>query len=203
MGWGGDIFGRQPVYRSWWMWIAPIFVALPIIGRILDIDWGGPALSVVLFVLASGLLIGYSEELLYRGVAVRMLRAGGHREFSVALISSVLFGLSHGINILQGQEFKVVGPTMVYTVAFGALMYLTMRATGFIIAAMIMHGLTDPTGILAAGGIDKLPGEGGASDIANLVGLITIVLIVVGWALLLCVRGKVGEPKGEKAGAHA
>lgn len=203
MRWGGEIFGRQPVYRSWWMWIAPVLVALPILLRILDIDWGGPALSVVLFVLASGLLIGYSEELLYRGVAVKMLRAGGHREFAVAVLSSLLFGLSHGINIFQGQGLKVVGPTMVYTFAFGALMYLTMRATGFIIAAMILHGLTDPTGFLASGGIDKLPGEGGNSDIADIVGLITIVLVVVGIVLVLCVRGKAGELTREDAAQQA
>lgn len=196
MGWNKEIFGRQQIYRSWWMWIAPLLVALPILGRVFDIDWGGPAVSVVLFTLASGLLIGYSEELLYRGVAVKMLRAGGHREFSVALVSSLLFGMSHGINVFSGQEFKVVGPTMVYTFAFGVLMYLTMRATGFIVFAMILHALTDPTGFLASGGVDKLPGEGGTSAIAATVGGVTLVLVVVGIVLAFCVRGKVGEPKG-------
>jgi len=203
LGWNAEIFGRQPIYRSKWMWIAPVLVALPIVLRILDIDWGGPALSVVLFVLASGLLVGYSEELLYRGIGVKMLRAGGNGEFAVAVLSSLLFGLSHSINILQGQELKVVGPTVVYTFAFGALMYLTMRVAGFIMAAMIMHGLTDPTGFLASGGIDKLPGAGGASDIANVVGLITVVLIIVGYVLVLCVRGKVGEQSETKAAQHA
>jgi membrane protease YdiL (CAAX protease family) len=196
LGWNAEIFGRQPIYRSWWMWIAPVLVALPILGRVLDIDWGGPALSVVLFTLATGLLVGYSEELLFRGIAVKMLRAGGHREFSVAVLSSLLFGMSHGINLFSGQEFKVVGPTMVYTFAFGVLMYLTMRATGFIIFAMILHGLTDPTGFLASGGVDKLPGEGGSSGLADLVGLITLVLVLLGIVLVLCVRGKVGEPTG-------
>jgi membrane protease YdiL (CAAX protease family) len=203
LGWNGEVFGRQPVYRSWWMWIAPVFVALPIILRILDIDWGGPALSVVLLVLASGLLVGYSEELLFRGIAVKMLRAGGNGEFVVAVLSSLLFALSHGINIFQGQEFKVVGPTVGYTFAFGVMMYLTMRVAGFLVAAMIMHGLTDPTGILASGGIDKLPGAGGASDIANLVGLITVVLIIVGYVLVLFVRGKAGEQIEHKAPQHA
>jgi membrane protease YdiL (CAAX protease family) len=203
MGWNEEIFGRQPIYRSWWMWIAPVLVALPILGRVLDIDWGGPTVSVVLFTLATGLLIGYSEELLFRGVAVKMLRAGGHREFSVALVSSLLFGMSHGINLFSGQEFKVVGPTMVYTVAFGVLMYLTMRATGFIIFAMVLHALTDPTGFLASGGVDKLPGEGGTSALADLVGLVTLVLVFVGIVLLLCIRGKVGEPKGGNSTAEA
>ena len=195
MGWGSEIYGRQPVYRSAWMWIAPVLVAVPIVLRVLDIDWGGPALSVVLLVMASGLLIGYSEELLYRGVAVKMLRAGGHREIGVAALSSLLFGLSHSANILQGQELKVVGPTVVYTFAFGVLMYLSMRAIGFIVGAMILHALTDPTGFLASGGIDKLPGAGGSSSLADAVGLATIVLVIAAYGLLLCVRGKAGEPR--------
>ncbi|WP_107765194.1 CPBP family intramembrane glutamic endopeptidase [Nocardioides terrigena] len=201
MGWNAEIFDRQPIYRSGWMWIAPVLVAIPITLRVLDIDWGGPALSVVLLVMASGLMVGYVEELLYRGVAVKMLRAAGHREIGVAALSSLLFGLSHSINIFTGQAVTTVGSTMVYTFAFGALMYLTMRATGFIIWAMLLHGLTDPTGFLASGGIDKMPGSDGSSALADAVGLFTIAMIVIGIVLLLCVRGKVGEPREVKASA--
>lgn len=200
LGWNSEIFGRQPVYKSAWMWIAPILVSVPIILRVLDIDWGGPALSVVLLVMATGVLIGYSEELLFRGIAVKMLRAGGHKELAVAVLSSLLFGMSHGINLFTGQEFKVVGPTMIYTFAFGALMYLTMRVTGFIVGAMVLHALTDPTGFLASGGIDKLPGDGGSSSISDLVGLFTILLIIVGIGLVLCVRGKAGQPRDASIG---
>jgi hypothetical protein len=88
-----------------------------------------------------------------------------------------------------------VGPTIVYTFAFGVLMYLSMRVIGFIIGAMVLHGLTDPTGFLASGGIDKLPGAGGTSTLADVVGLITIVMVVVGLGLVLCIRGKAGEPE--------
>lgn len=195
MGWNSEIFDRQPIYRSGWMWIAPVLVAVPITLRVLDIDWGGPALSVVLFILASGLMVGYVEELLYRGIAVKMLRAAGHRELVVAALSSLLFGLSHGVNIFTGLEVKTVVSTIVYTFAFGALMYLTMRATGFIIWAMVLHGLTDPTNFLASGGIDKLPGSDGSSALADAVGAVTVVMVIIGIVLLLCVRGKVGDPR--------
>lgn len=203
MGWNAEIFGRQQIYRSWWMWLAPVLVALPIILRVCDIRWGGPALSVVLFVMASGLMIGYVEELLYRGIAVKMLRAAGHRELAVAALSSLLFGLSHSINILNGQSLEVVGPTMVYTFAFGVLMYLTMRTIGFLVGAMILHGLTDPTGFLATGGIDKVPGSGGSSSLADVVGAVTVLLIICGFGLLICVRGKVGQPRGRRGATES
>jgi hypothetical protein len=203
LGWNKEIYGRQPVYRSGWMWLGPIIAVVPIALRVLDIDWGGPALSVVLMVLATGLMIGYVEELLFRGIAVKMLRAAGHREFAVAVISSVLFGMSHSINALNGQELQTVGSTVLYTIAFGALMYLTMRSFRFIIAAMILHGLTDPTAILATGGIDEVA-ETAARGLAAVNGGFTFfVLIPIGIILMLCVRGKAGEDKTGAPAAEA
>ena len=56
--------------------------------RVAGIDWGGPSFSVVVTVLLSGLLVGVVEELMYRGFAVKMIRAGGHGELAVAALSS-------------------------------------------------------------------------------------------------------------------
>jgi membrane protease YdiL (CAAX protease family) len=202
MGWNAEIFGRQSIYRSRWMWLAPVLVLVPITLRVLAIDWGGPALSVVLLVLATGALIGFSEELLFRGIAVKMLRSGGHREWSVAAISSVLFGVSHSLNIFSGEPLTSVAVTVLYTVAFGALMYLSMRVVGFLVAAMVLHGLTDPTVILSTGG---LPGAVEVSDTGGLLALTSgftlFVLVPVGILMLFFVPGRVGEPKGAKADA--
>jgi hypothetical protein len=206
MGWNAEIFGRQSIYRSRWMWLAPVVVILPILMRVFGIDWGGPALSVILMMLATGALIGFSEELLYRGVAVKMLRSGGHREFSVAWVSTLLFALSHSLNIFSGGAPRTVALTVAYTVGFGMLMYLTMRVTGFIAGAMILHGLTDPTTFLANGGLpDKV-----VADTSSLIGLTALaggyqlfLLIPVAVIMGFFVRGKVGEPKATKAQATA
>jgi uncharacterized protein len=204
MGWNAEIFGRQSIYRSRWMWLAPPIVLVPIILRVLGIDWGGPALSVVLLVLATGALIGFSEELLFRGIAVKMLRSGGHREWSVAAISSVLFGVSHSLNILSGEPLGPVASTVLYTVAFGALMYLSMRVIGFIAAAMILHALTDPTTVLSIGGLPGAVEDSGLDGLSALTsGFTLFVLIPAGFIMLLCIRGKVGEPTGTKAQAAA
>jgi hypothetical protein len=206
MGWNAEIFGRQPIYRSRWMWIAPVVVILPILMRVFGIDWGGPAASVILMMLATGALIGFSEELLYRGIVVKMMRSGGRREFTVAWVSAVLFALSHSLNIFSGGAPRTVALTVAYTLGFGMLMYLTMRVTGFIVGAMVLHGLTDPTTFLANGGLpDKV-----VVDTSAAVGLPALaggyqlfLLIPIAVILGLCVRGKVGEPKGTKAEATA
>ncbi len=112
MGWNAEILGRQSIYRSGWIWLAPIIVLTPIVLRVLGIDWGGRAVSVSATMPATGLLIGFSEELLFRGIAVKMLRPGGYREFGVAAISSLLFGVSHSLNVLSGGQLKTVGTTV-------------------------------------------------------------------------------------------
>jgi hypothetical protein len=206
MGWNAEIFGRQSIYRSRWMWLAPVVVIIPILMRVFGIDWGGRAVSVTLMMLATGALIGFSEELLYRGIAVKMLRSGGHREFSVAWVSTLMFALSHSLNIFSGGAPRTVALTVAYTVGFGMLMYLTMRVTGFIVAAMVLHGLTDPTTFLANGGLpDKV-----VADTSSLIGLPALaggyqlfLLIPVAVIMGFFVRGKVGEPKATKAQAAA
>ena len=203
LGWTHEMFGRQPVYRSWWMWLGPLIVATPILLRVFGLDWGEHGADVVVFVLTTGLLIGFVEELNFRGFAVKMLRDAGHGEWAVAALSSLLFALSHSINLLSGQSITTVGPTIIYTFAFGVLMYLTLRSFRFLVAAMVLHGLTDPTTILATGDLDK------ATDQAQLDGLLagaaaaTLLLIAAGFMLLIFIRGRVGARDGVKAESAA
>jgi len=190
LGWYPDLFGRQRIYRSWWMWLGPAIALTPIVLRVLGIDWGKHAVDVVAFTLLTGLLIGYVEELTFRGYGVKMLRDGGHGEWVVAAVSSLLFALSHSLNLISGQSITVVGPTVVYTFAFGVLMYLTLRSFRFLIVAMLIHGLTDPTTILATGDLDKMTDRGSTGGILAAAGLFTALLILAGYILVIFIRGR-------------
>ena len=82
-------------------------------------------------------------------------------------------------------------------------MYLSMRAIGFLVGAMILHGLTDPTTILASGALDVVKTTGTA-DNGFLTGanFATFPLIAIGLLLLnLHPRPRRGPPSG--AGARA
>jgi hypothetical protein len=201
LGWTRELFGRQPIYRSRWMWIGPVVALVPVALRVLGIDWGRNSLAVVATVLVSGLLVGVVEELMYRGFAVRMVRSGGHGERAVAALAALAFALSHSVNLLSGQAVTTVAFTVVYTFGFGVLMYLTLRVTGFLVWAMLVHGLTDPTTILASGGVDKLASGGSTSGLLSVAGFVTVPLALIGIVALLFVRGRVGEP--EPDGTHA
>ncbi|WP_194829383.1 CPBP family intramembrane glutamic endopeptidase [Nocardia sp. XZ_19_231] len=195
LGWNQEMFGRQPIYRSKWMWIAPVIVATPIVLRVLGIDWGRHQADVVALLLATGLLIGFVEELTYRGFGVKMLRDGGHGELVVAAVTSLAFALSHSMNLLSGQSITVVGPTVLYTFSFGVLMYLTMRVTGFLLGAMVMHGLTDPTTMLATGGVDEVAADASSGGFLQAAGLFTMLVIISGYVLVLFVRGRVTDQR--------
>ena len=54
---------------------------------------------------------------------------------------------------------------------------------------MILHGLTDPTTILAVGGVDELKTSGQANGLLEAAGFVTFSLILAGFVLLIFVRG--------------
>ena len=149
------LFGRQPVRGRGWMWAAPVFVLIPIVTHALGTDYGRYGAGVVVAVLVAGLFVGFSEEMVTRGLGVALLRRGGYREQAVMLLSSILFGLMHLTNLLSGQELDTVGPVVLYAVGFGICMYLSLRITGSLIWPILLHAFTDPTTILASGGIDQ------------------------------------------------
>lgn len=193
MGWNAEIYGRQRIYRSWWMWLGPIIALMPITLRALGFDWTSLPLSVVVLVMVSGLFIGFVEELLCRGIAVKMLRDAGHGELVVAALSSFVFAILHSANLLSGQALVTTGIQIFYTFGFGILMYLTLRTTRYLVVAMIVHGLTDPTAVLANGGISDAANATHVSALVTAGGQFTIPIGIIGLILLLCIRGKYGQ----------
>lgn len=190
------LFSKQPVRGSWWMWIAVVLVLIPILLRLFGTDYSRYSVGTIIMVFATGLFIGLSEELLTRGLVVDLMRRAGHKELAVAAVSSLFFALLHSTNLFAGQSFVAVGYTLLYTFGFGVLMYLIMRVTGNLVWAVILHGLTDPTGFLASGGVDT--GDGGSGGLLGLVFPATVVLIAAGFVLLFFIRGQAFPELGKK-----
>jgi membrane protease YdiL (CAAX protease family) len=189
LGWVGALFARQSVAGRRWMWIAPVIVGVAVVAHVGATDWGAWTSAQLLVMVLVGAAVGFTEEIATRGLAVKILRDAGHRERYVAVVSSLLFALMHLSNLITGMKLSTVLATVVYTFAFGMCMYLSMRVTGTLWAAIILHGLTDPTTFLATGGIDESVsgGEGGWTTVALLA---TLVLIVFGIVAAFLVRGR-------------
>ncbi len=193
LGWQREIFGRQPLAGAPWMWIAVALVVIPIVLRLVATKWSGYSVAVVLTLLFLGLCIGFAEELITRGVAVNLLRRGGHSERVVFVLSSALFGLIHSANIIGGQAWWVVAITVVYAFGFGAMMWLSMKVTGSIIWAMLLHAATDPTTFLATGGIDAHGSTSGDPGLLSIAGLFNYLYIAAALVAIVFVKGRVRD----------
>ncbi len=86
-------------------------------------------------------------------------------------------------------------------VLFGVCMYLSMRVTGTIWAAIVLHALTNPTTMLATGGIDEPVGRQTDTIWDALAGYGVIAFMVFAAVAIFVVRGKVGD-RAELTGAR-
>lgn len=186
-----EVFGRQPVRGRGWMWIAVALLLVPVVLRLVATNWSAYSVPVVFGVLFLGLCVGFAEELIARGVVVDLLRRGHHSERTVALLSSLLFGLMHATNALGGAPLLTAGVTVVYTFGIGMMLYLSMRVTGSIVPAMLLHAATDPTTFLATGGIDASSATAGDGGLIGFAGIFNFVYPVLGLLALFLVKGRV------------
>jgi uncharacterized protein len=192
--WFQPLFGRQPVRGRAWMWIAPAVVVLAIVLRAAGTDYGRYSAGVIVLAYATGLLIGFAEEILARGIAIHMLRRAGYSELAVMLLSSLLFALMHATNLISGQALGTVLLTMGFTFVFGIAMYLSLRATGFLIWPMLLHALTDPSTFLAVGGIDETA-AGTSNTFTTLAGATLPAYALIAILSLFLVRGRAQSEK--------
>lgn len=192
LGWARELFGRQPVPGRPWMWVAVVLVLIPVVIRLIAARWEAYSVSTVLTLLFLGLCIGFAEELLTRGFVVKMLRDGGHGEKLVLVLSSGYFALLHAGNALTGQPLQTVLVTVAYTFGFGAMMYLSLRVTGRLVWAMLLHAATDPTTMLATGGIDTHTAAASTSQgLLSIAGLFSFVYIAVALLAIMLVKNRV------------
>ena len=121
VGWFRPLFARQPLGGRWWMWIAPALILIIIVMRYVGIDYSVYPGSAIAMTLLTGLFVGFVEEVITRGIVVKMLRDAGTTEWLVMLGSSLAFGLMHAVNLFSGMSPLVVGVTVVFAFGFGIL----------------------------------------------------------------------------------
>ncbi len=87
-----------------WTLIAPVLYLLVVLGNLALTEWSRVPVGFVLSALALvlGVVAGFAEELVCRGVLLVGLR-GKLGEVWAWLISCLLFGVMHRINIVLGQ----------------------------------------------------------------------------------------------------
>ncbi|PPB50359.1 hypothetical protein C4K88_00075 [Arthrobacter pityocampae] len=123
--------------------IAAIAFIVGIIVHLVFVGWSGLRVDLLIPILVTGILVGFCEETLFRGILLRGLRADGRTEATVAIGTSVIFGLFHLTNLITGSPAPAVLNQVLLATTTGAILYSFRRMRGLLLPAMIAHGLWD------------------------------------------------------------
>lgn len=137
---------RLPVSRLAWVLLGLFTVCVVVRGA--GIAWTDIDPNLLAAVLCLGVLVGLSEELLFRGIFLRCMRNGRMSEGAAALWTALAFGLFHLPNVFLGTG--IAGVTQVVLAGLsGIALYYFRVAFGAIVVGMVMHGLFDVTTFLS------------------------------------------------------
>lgn len=138
-----DAFTYAPRSESIWLWAIPVVFVVGVVLRLARNDWGRVGPRFVVVALATSILVGISEELLVRGYFVNVLQAQGLSAVWVAVVSSVLFGVIHGLNALNGQDAKTTVTQVVLSALLGLGLFACLAVSGTLWLPIAMHALFD------------------------------------------------------------
>jgi CAAX protease family protein len=143
-GWWKDVWrDMYKIKGHSWMNIFLILLVIAILANILSGNIGSLDPTFVIIAFIATAFVGYSEELLTRGLLIRGARGSGFSEISVFLIVIVVFGLLHGVNIINGQALIPTIQQVVLAGLTGGVLYTIYRKTGLLAVPIIIHALTD------------------------------------------------------------
>ena len=176
LGWWRPALFEAERAGSRWMLAVPAVALLAALIGIATFDWDSPRTDVLPLLAVGVLLVGFSEELLTRGLLIVGLRPA-LKEPTVWFVTSLLFGLMHGLNIISGQAVGTTLQQIVFAFVLGTAFYVTRRVTGTLLVCMVLHAVWD---------FGSIGNE--ATDGTNLSGLFVILTAILGlfavWKLL-------------------
>lgn len=158
-----------------WPWL--LFLALFAANAL---NAGLPPAAVTLFILANTLMVGWSEEVMFRGVWLRgLFRSYG---IWVAILgSSLIFGAIHILNVFLTGDLR--GAVIQAMAAFlsGVFLAAVRLRTGSLWTGIALHGLWDAgTFLMAAGataGAAAAPGPTALGDYGGVVMSLPLLLL--------------------------
>lgn len=177
----------RPVY-----WVAVAVFVLGILLHLVFVNWGRLTPGLVLAILAAGVLVGFCEETLFRGVLLRSLRNGTRSEALCLVLSSAAFGLFHLTNLINGSPLSAALTQVGLAATTGVILYLFRRTRGLLAVGMVAHGAWDIS-VFLPGGAGGVPGAFISLALLVIVPALAVVAAIVS---LLRDRRLVVTPNG-------
>ena len=90
----------------------------------------------------SMILVGYVEEMLFRGFLFRAMLSKDSTVTAV-VVSSVTFGMGHIVNLIAGQASFETAVQIVFAVSWGFILTMVCYKSGSILPCIIAHAMID------------------------------------------------------------
>ena len=158
------------------LWFIPLWIicCLNLFGGFRP-DYPMPGL---IYAAVSMALVGFVEELIFRGFLFKAMLKDGDVKTAV-IVSSVTFGLGHIMNLLTGQDLIETLSQVVFAVAVGFVFTFVFYKSGSLWPGILAHSLIDVTSVFASN-------EG--SQLLNVIVHIGFIIIVAAYCLYLAKR---------------
>ncbi len=157
LGWWKPAIREPRRVGGGWMWLIPALLFIGAIANIAATKWGeiDDVGNYVLWLAIGTLFVGFSEELLTRGLAIVGGRGSMHEKW-VWVFSGVIFGLLHVPNAFFGQSAGSTASQVVFAFAVGLTYYVTRRIAGTLVVTMVLHAMWDFGVFIQGHSVDKL-----------------------------------------------
>lgn len=126
-----------------WALVVPVLFGLVAVINLATLDYRSPNASALPWLALGTLLVGFSEEVVTRGLLVVGLREAGWSPVTVYLVSTALFALLHGMNVLFGQSARQTLLQIAMAFIAGTALYLTRLTTGTLLVGIVLHAMWD------------------------------------------------------------
>ena len=124
---------------DYWFFIPMLILMTGNLWRGFDLAYSGVS---QVFAVLSMLLIGFIEEMLFRGFLFRILLKKDPAPAAIT-ISAVTFGIGHIVNLLAGQASLETVIQVIFAIAWGFILTLVFYKSGSLLACIAVHGLVD------------------------------------------------------------
>ena len=154
------------------LWFIPLWILTSgnLWGGILP-DYQGAGL---LFAAVSMALVGFAEELIFRGFLFKAMLKDGNVKAAI-IVSSVTFGLGHVVNLLTGHALFETLMQMLLAIAIGFIFTFAFYKSGSLLPCILAHSLIDVFSVFTP---DRM-------DVLDWVYATVIVLLAVAYCLYL------------------
>lgn len=148
LGWWQPALFEKRTGRGW-MWLAPALMLIAGLSTLLARDLTKLDPIYALTLAAGVALVGFSEEILTRGLGLVGFR-GSLSEGWAWFASGLTFGLIHGLNLVFGQAFAPTVQQIITAFFSASVFYVLRRVSGSLVWAMVLHAIWDFCSLSAA-----------------------------------------------------